>query len=225
MVSLNDYETSAYDSGISSLAWGNQQYPVSQGFGVKGFRPDWYLYSANHGWPSGYHIGLDVAMPKGTAIYANESGKVEHAGWSDSFRPNPVYIRESDGDLAIYGHLWTNTVRTGDRVERGQLIGYSGEQTIIGTMTPDGSGPHLHYELLDSSNMAINPIPELTQKLDGDETWRLSGDGITGGSLSLGSIDYKSGGLRIASMVIGVGAIVLAFFMLKNDVLPFKRKG
>jgi murein DD-endopeptidase MepM/ murein hydrolase activator NlpD len=110
-------------------------------------------------------------MPRGTPIFAKESGVVVEAGANEYFRPKPVYIQEDDGDIAIYGHLWDNTVKRGDHVAAGQKIGISGEQTIPGTMTPDGSGPHIHFELrrpvLDDkgrptgSYKAIDPKDEL----------------------------------------------------------------
>ncbi|MCL6642336.1 MAG: M23 family metallopeptidase [Candidatus Bipolaricaulota bacterium] len=108
---------------MRSIVWDNQDFPISQEFGVPGFRPDWYQYSAEYGWPAGYHIGLDVAMPRGTTIRAAEGGQVIQAGMSPHFRPEPVYVQEDDGDIAIYGHLWESRVREGDSVSAGQVLG------------------------------------------------------------------------------------------------------
>lgn len=147
---------------MKSQVWGFHDYPVSQDFGIyNASLAGWYQYASDYGWPAGTHIGLDVGMPRGTPIYANEPGVVERAGFSDSFRPKPVWIRENDGDTAIYGHMWTNTVKVGDRVKKGDVLGTSGEQTVAGTMTPDGSGPHIHFELRSPSGKAIDPTPEL----------------------------------------------------------------
>ena len=157
---------------LASIVWGGDAYPVSQPFGVYNAElAGWYDYAKHYGHRAGTHIGLDVAVPKFTPIYASQSGTVQAAGWSDSFRPNPVTIKEADGDEAIYGHLWSNSVATGQRVKRGQLIGYSGEQTQAGTLTPDGSGPHIHYELrrpdaLTGGMIAVDPVPELTGGID-----------------------------------------------------------
>lgn len=142
---------------IKSAAWGDTPYEVTQGFGVQGANPAWYDYSKHYGFPAGYHIGLDIAVPKGTTLRSINFGTVEKAGWDDSFRPNPVYIITDDdpetqfdetGYKEIWGHIWENFVQAGDRVEPGTKLGISGEQTVRGTMTPDGSGPHLHFELL-----------------------------------------------------------------------------
>lgn len=157
---------------LLSGTWGNKAYEVSQPFGV--YNADlagWYQYAKDYGWPAGTHIGLDVAVPKLTPIYATQPGVVLEAGWSDSFRPNPVKIKEDDGDEAILGHLWEATVSPGQKVKRGQLVGYSGEQTYRGTMTPDGSGPHIHYELrrpdpLTGALVAVDPTYELSGSFD-----------------------------------------------------------
>lgn len=150
---------------MKSIVWGYRDFPVTQEFGVPGFDPSLYEYSANLGFPPGYHVGIDVALPKGTPVFAAQGGYVEQAGYSQYFRPEPVWIREDDGDTAIYGHLWKAEVKPGQRVEEGDLLGYSGEQTIPGTYTPDGTGPHLHFELRQPTaggTVAVDPVPELT---------------------------------------------------------------
>ena len=147
---------------IISDVWGGKAYEITQPYGVNldNVPDEWYEYATDHGLPSGTHVGIDVAMPRGTPIYAAAPGEVTYADNSKiyhSFRPKPVFVvhdddpntaRDESGTLGLYGHLWTNMVRTGDRVEAGQQLGTSGEQTVRGTMTPDGSGAHLHFELL-----------------------------------------------------------------------------
>lgn len=148
---------------ISSLVWGNGSYPITQEFGVyNAANAQAYAYAASLGWPAGTHVGLDVGVPRGTPIFAAEPGEVIQSGPSHYFRPNPVYVKEDDGDIAIYGHLWQDYVSTGERVDSGDALGLSGEQTKDdGTMTPDGSGPHIHFELR-RGDKAINPKEELT---------------------------------------------------------------
>lgn len=148
---------------IVSLVWGNDSYPVTQEFGT--YDPStagMYGYAADVGWPAGTHVGLDVRTPKGTPIFAAESGDVIAAGMNDYFRPMPVMVKEEDGDTAIYGHLWTNDVNIGDKVQAGQQLGTSGEQTEPGTFNPDGTGAHIHFELRNAAGKAIDPTPELT---------------------------------------------------------------
>lgn len=201
-------------ASLSSGAWGDQSFPITQPFGVYNAElAGWYQYAAEYGWPAGTHIGLDVGMPKGTAIHAVESGTVKESGFSDSFRPNPVIIEEDDGDVAIYGHLWSNVVAPGQKVRAGQFIGRSGEQTIRGTMTPDGSGPHLHYELrrpdpVTGGYKAVDPIPELTGAPDGYDPGGDYGQGLGFGVP--GDVEAAtSSGLKRA-MFFTAGVVVLA---------------
>ena len=200
---------------ITSGVWGGVPEPITQPFGV--YNPElarWYGYAADYGWAAGTHIGLDVGVPKFTPIYAAQSGKVSEAGFSDSFRPNPVRIIEDDGDEAIYGHLWSNVVSAGQKIKKGQLIGYSGEQTIKGTMTPDGSGPHLHFELrrpdpVTGGYKAVDPGPELTGSTDYQDVGSHYGknpyevDQLAWG-IDAGAVE--SGGRRV---LLGAGGILL----------------
>lgn len=161
---------------VSSGVWGNEEREITQGFGVnlESIPDNWYAYAADWGFPYGTHIGVDVGMPRETPIYAAAAGIVTQAGWSDAFRPNPVTVEtpddpatpEDDREQHIYGHLWREAVSAGERVEKGQLIGYSGEQTVRGTMEPDGSGPHLHFERRDlSEQIALDPMPLLNGQI------------------------------------------------------------
>lgn len=161
---------------ITSPVWGNQPEPITQGFGPALADPSWYEYAADYGVPAGTHPADDIGVPKFTPIYALDAGTVmpetavSGGAPSDSFRPYPVWIQTDNGAVEIYGHLWQNFVRPGQRVTAGQELGLSGEQTIKGTMTPDGSGPHLHFEMRipDSSTSsgyrAIDPTNYLAKQ-------------------------------------------------------------
>lgn len=196
---------------LSSEVWEGKPYEISQPFGY--YNPElagWYEYAKYYGYPAGTHIGLDVAVPKGTAIHAAQSGTVVESGFNDSFRPYPVIVEEEDGDIAIYGHLWSNVVSPGQKVRAGQFLGRSGEQTVKGTMTPDGSGPHIHFELrrpdpVTGGYKAVDPAAELTGAPDGGAA--------TGGDLwGVGSGDAEkqaSSGLKRA-LFFAVGLVVAA---------------
>lgn len=171
-------------SRLSSPVWGNKPFEITQGFG--GINPDTAgmypgpTYTEPLGWPEGTHVALDIGVPRGTAIYALNSGTVQFAGFNNNFRPYPVYIETDDdpdtipdesGYVEIYGHLAGNTVSTGQKVKPGKQIGISGEQTIAGTTDKlDGSGPHLHFELrqpganTSSGFRAIDPTNWLQKK-------------------------------------------------------------
>ena len=136
---------------------GDTAYPITQGYGVyNSEHPEWYDYAKYHGLKAGEHPGLDVGAPRGTQVFALNPGTVEFAGFSESFRPRPVVIKTKDnpetraneeGYIEIYGHLMQDTVKRGDTVKPGTHLGFSGEQTVAGTDTPDGSGAHVHFEI------------------------------------------------------------------------------
>ncbi len=87
------------------------------------------------------HNGTDFAAPRGTPIMAAGAGIVERANRFGSFG-NYIRIRHSNGYETAYAHLqgFARGVRSGARVQQGQVIGY------VGT-TGRSTGPHLHYEV------------------------------------------------------------------------------
>lgn len=121
-------------------------YPITQGFG----RTEW---SANH-------TGIDYGCPTGTPILASESGTVIYAGWRNGGYGNCVFIQHPDGNISIYEHLLENIpVKVGDNVRQSQAIGYSDS-------TGNSTGPHLHFEIRDTSGKAINPLTVLHTVVD-----------------------------------------------------------
>jgi hypothetical protein len=148
-------------TSLTSIVWGSTSKVVSQAFNE--YWAGHYSYAVDVCLALDHHPGIDISMVAGTPIYAVEAGTVEKAGCSPYFRPMPVHIRADSGEEHIYGHLRSNTVSVGQRVTRGQLLGYSGEQTVSGSCsTPDGSGAHLHFERRNTLNCAIDPVPLLT---------------------------------------------------------------
>ncbi|TIX49000.1 M23 family metallopeptidase [Alteraurantiacibacter aquimixticola] len=114
------------------------------------------------------HNGVDLAAGHGTPVYATADGRVGRAQWFGSYG-NYVQI-EHGGDLQTrYAHLSSYTVAAGERVQKGDLIGYIGS-------TGRSTGPHLHYEVrLDGE--PVDPIPYMTaQYADLDH-----GEGAVGG--------------------------------------------
>ncbi|MFF8828676.1 peptidoglycan DD-metalloendopeptidase family protein [Streptomyces sp. NPDC015131] len=94
---------------------------------------------AGSSWASGYHTGVDFAVPTGTSVKAVASGRVVSAGWGGSYGYQ-VVIRHEDGKYSQYAHLSALTVREGQRVTGGQRIARSGS-------TGNSTGPHLHFEV------------------------------------------------------------------------------
>lgn len=201
---------------IASPIWGNIPFEITQNFANTGYRPDWYQYSESLGLPAGVHPASDIGMPLGTKLYAARDGKIIQSGFSDSFRPYPVYLEDHDKNIVIYGHMRSNAVKTGDTVKQGQLLGESGEQTVKGTTTPDGSGPHLHLELrvpdagTSSGYKAVDPLDYAqgrSVKGDGSSGGGNDGGGVTGilsnVSDSLGKLGFR--------IVLVIGGLLLGY--------------
>jgi murein DD-endopeptidase MepM/ murein hydrolase activator NlpD len=86
------------------------------------------------------HRGLDFAVKRGTPVYATADGVVEVTRKSKSGSGNFLRIQHSFGFSSSFSHLKAFKVTTGEFVEKGQLIAFSGDTGL-------SSGPHLHYEV------------------------------------------------------------------------------
>ena len=86
-----------------------------------------------------FHPGLDVSGPEGTPIYAPANGVVSFKGYRGGFG-NMLVISHSQNLKTRYAHLYKFNVSKGQRVKRGDLIGYVGS-------TGRSTAPHLHYEV------------------------------------------------------------------------------
>ncbi len=98
------------------------------------------------------HAGIDLASPTGTPIYATADGVVGRAEWYGGYG-NMVDIEHGKGIATRYGHMSRIVAHPGERVKRGDLIGYVGS-------TGRSTGSHLHYEVRIDGR-AVNPIPFL----------------------------------------------------------------
>lgn len=87
-----------------------------------------------------FHYGLDFAAPQGTPIYATANGNVTLAGNTGNGYGNHVIINHGYGYQTLYGHMVRVKARTGQSVNRGEVIGWVGS-------TGKSTGPHLHYEV------------------------------------------------------------------------------
>lgn len=91
-------------------------------------------------WRRAFHSGIDFkGEGSGGKIFATADGLVKEADWNGSFG-RYVEIDHGNGYTTAYAHLSQFTVQAGNRVQRGQLIGYIGS-------SGRSTGPHLHYEL------------------------------------------------------------------------------
>ena len=95
-----------------------------------------------------FHSGLDIKADRGTPIYAPANGTVILAGTHQEYG-TAIILDHGQDVRSLYGHLSRLNVQPGQRVERGGVIGWTGN-------TGRSSGPHLHYEILVRGH-AVNP--------------------------------------------------------------------
>ncbi|MEZ4974506.1 MAG: peptidoglycan DD-metalloendopeptidase family protein [Cyclobacteriaceae bacterium] len=110
------------------------------------------------------HKGLDFTAPKGSPVYATGDGVVEVAHTSVTFG-QVVYIDHGFGFETRYAHLTEFIVRKGEKVKRGQIIGYVGNTGL-------SFSTHLHYEVLFKGDQ-INPINFFQRDLSNKEYEKL----------------------------------------------------
>lgn len=96
------------------------------------------------------HAGLDFAAPSGTPIYATADGVVQAAGFKTDGYGNKVVINHGYGYQTLYGHMVRVKARVGQRVKRGEVIGYIGS-------TGKSTGPHCHYEVIKRGTK-VDPV-------------------------------------------------------------------
>ena len=96
------------------------------------------------------HAGLDFAAPIGTPIYATADGVVKEADFNEGGYGNHVVINHGYGYETLYGHMVRMKVRPGQKVKRGEVIGYVGS-------TGKSTGPHCHYEV-HKNGTPVDPV-------------------------------------------------------------------
>ena len=96
------------------------------------------------------HKGMDFSAPTGTPIYAPSDGKVIRVDSRSAGYGKHIRIEHGFGYVTLYAHLSEYNVRRGQRVKRGDVIGFVGN-------TGRSVAPHLHYEIRKDGKH-LNPI-------------------------------------------------------------------
>ena len=96
------------------------------------------------------HKGMDFSAPTGTPIYAPSDGKVIRVDSRSAGYGKHIRIDHGFGYVTLYAHLSEYNVRRGQRVKRGDVIGFVGN-------TGRSVAPHLHYEIRKDGKH-LNPI-------------------------------------------------------------------
>jgi hypothetical protein len=112
---------------------------VSRAWGVK---HSMYLTEGNR------HMGVDFAVPVGTAIYACADGVVELSTDTNAHGYGRHIVIQHDGYKSLYAHLSSRKVQAGDEVKAGDVIGATGgDPNDADKIDGASSGAHLHFEI------------------------------------------------------------------------------
>lgn len=107
-----------------------------------------------------FHHGVDFSASTGTEIYATGDGVVEKAKYATGYGYH-VVINHEYGYQTLYGHMSKLNVRRGQKIKRGELIGFVGNTGL-------SSAPHLHYEVI-KDGVKVNPIHYFHRDLGAEE--------------------------------------------------------
>lgn len=126
-------------------------FPLPASTWTETSRFGWRIHPITH--VTTFHAGTDYAAPDGTPILAAADGVVTYAGPKGGYG-NAITIQHTIGGqtfTSLYGHMWDGHlyVTAGQRVVIGQHIGDVGSNG-------NSTGPHLHFEIHDSSGQAID---------------------------------------------------------------------
>ena len=108
-----------------------------------------------------FHYGMDFSAVSGTPIYATGDGKISKLRRSRRGYGNHVIIDHGYGYKTLYAHMKKYIVQKGQKVKRGEVIGYVGN-------TGTSVAPHLHYEVIKDGRK-INPANFYYNDLTPDE--------------------------------------------------------
>ncbi|HEX7730274.1 MAG TPA: M23 family metallopeptidase [Terracidiphilus sp.] len=104
-----------------------------------------------------FHPGIDIEAPYGTPVRATADGEVTGTTLGAGYG-RQIVLNHGHGVLTLYGHLSAIAVLPGQRVTRGEVIGYVGQ-------SGRATGPHLHYEVR-INNVPVNPHKYLRSTFD-----------------------------------------------------------
>lgn len=149
-------------SGTKVLSWPLNQVHITQYFGLTEFSKTQPIYNGKG------HNGLDFRAGVGTVLKAAADGTVIGTGDTDPVCYGASYgkwimIDHANGIATIYGHLSLIKATTGQKVSRGDLIGYTGKSGYA-------TGPHLHFTVAASQAVKIG---NLKSKVKGCGTYTI----------------------------------------------------
>jgi murein DD-endopeptidase MepM/ murein hydrolase activator NlpD len=126
-------------------------WPVDRARLSRGFKPE-----GHHP-----HLGIDLAAPRKTPVYASHQGMVIYGGRDFRGYGNMILIESGQGWATLYAHLDKILVTEGQQVKMGEPIGLMGN-------TGHSTGPHLHFEIRKNKG----PVDPLVYLPGGQEALR-----------------------------------------------------
>jgi murein DD-endopeptidase MepM/ murein hydrolase activator NlpD len=117
---------------------------ITSSFSYRRWHPILHKYRPHH--------GTDFGARRGTPLLAVADGKIVYAGWMRGYG-KVVKIKHKGGFISLYAHQSRIRVHNGQRVKRGQIIGYVGS-------TGRSTGPHLHFGLMKNGRW-VDPMKYL----------------------------------------------------------------
>ncbi len=121
------------------------------------------------------HTGVDFSATRGTPIYSTGDGVVKKVSTHYGGYGKEVLIDHGYGYVTRYAHMSDFNVKKGQKVKRGECIGYVGS-------TGKSTAPHLHYEVIKNGKK-VNPVHYFYNDLNEDEYQKI---------LELSSIENQS---------------------------------
>jgi len=119
-----------------------EKQKISSGVSSKRLHPIYNKYKA--------HNGIDIVARKNAIVYAAADGIVKKSGFFNGAAGHSINIEHKYGFKTKYFHLSMIAVEPGEKVKKGQIIGFLGN-------SGSSTAPHLHYELWKNGKV-LNPI-------------------------------------------------------------------
>lgn len=147
-------QLSSYSSGYTGSLGGNGS--LGSKWRGKLIRPCGGPVTSPFGWRTHpiyktrrFHTGVDFGIASGTPVKAATDGRIVSAGWKGAYG-RCVIIDHGGGISTVYGHLSSISVRAGQTVSKGQMVGRVGSTGL-------STGPHLHFEVRENGK-PVNPL-------------------------------------------------------------------
>jgi hypothetical protein len=112
-----------------------------------------------------FHYGMDFTAPTGTEVYATGDGYIEFMESSKRGYGNKLVVNHGFGYKTLYAHLNSFNVKKGQKVKRGDVIGFIGNTGL-------STAPHLHYEVI-LNGKKVNPVNYYFNDLSAEEYERM----------------------------------------------------